>query len=362
MLKDMDVVNQTVNFMRPAGYVAEAEYLMDRVAGAVDLYDRAFMRLRNTITNLIDFHQLQLKPLSLELSFLDEPVSTESEQTRIDQLCYSVEILRKNPKSLPGPPTQAIVGIVSIAQTLANAQKYRAALSVGWLAKVLVARWKGDLDLYLPDWDNLGLGNRIDTADIRERTPGIATLTRDLYSNGQYAACAALLTGTTRLLSPQEPEFAHIWSAFQETLPSSLLETQRSSDLQPHPVAERHVNAWIEDGDPPLETGRLYRFAVNIGKLRDQALGSSPFPILNWGDNAALAILIVVSGHGFTASPHQRQLDLPKYGETEPVLFNITPLEPNSFLLRISIYLARELTLLEEFEIPIAVKEAMKVA
>ena len=156
----------------------------------------------------------------------------------------------------------------------------------------------------------------------------------------------------------------------------------------------RRINAWIEDGAPPLQTGRTYRLGINIGRLRERALASAELrEPEDWTYKRNL--LIVVSGHGFTVQPRQHNIALPRIGETEPVFFAVTPTRQcparhslyggwieasvqsiaQSFsslpllfgqrpqlLLRISFYLACELALLQEFEIPIEVQDAARAA
>ena len=125
-------------------------------------------------------------------------------------------------------------------------------------------------------------------------------------------------------------------------------------------MEEGRINAWIEDGEPPLEIGRTYRFGINIGKLRQRALGN--LQAIEERDEKSLGILIVVGGHGFSVEPQGQSLLLPTHGDTEAVFFAITPVRRGSLLLRITLYLARELTLLEEFEIPINAQNAIRVA
>ena len=125
---------------------------------------------------------------------------------------------------------------------------------------------------------------------------------------------------------------------------------------------DRHINAWIEEGEPPLEKGRTYRFAMNVGQLCERALVAQELPEIDWRDRDSLKVLIVVSGYGFSVQPRQQEFLLPRQGNTELVFFGITPTRSDSLLLRISLYLARELTLLQEFEISIAIKESVKAA
>jgi len=73
-------------------------------------------------------------------------------------------------------------------------------------------------------------------------------------------------------------------------------------------------------------------------------------------------ILVVLSGDEFRVHPRRQSLTLSQSCDTKPVEFEIVPLVAVSALLRISFYLARELLLLEEFEISIPVQNAPKVA
>ena len=125
---------------------------------------------------------------------------------------------------------------------------------------------------------------------------------------------------------------------------------------------ERHINAWIEDGEPPLEKGHTYRFAINVGKLYQNAIAAPELQEIDWKDKISLSVVIVVSGDGFSVRPRQQTFSLPKEGDTEPVFFDITPTLLDFLLLRISLYLALELTLLQEFEINIPVTESVKAA
>jgi HSP20 family molecular chaperone IbpA len=125
---------------------------------------------------------------------------------------------------------------------------------------------------------------------------------------------------------------------------------------------KRHVNGWIEDGEPPLKKGRTYRLGVNIGRLREKTLASADLPNIDWGGKESLELLVVVGGYGFSVDRREQILSLPRHGDSKDIFFAITPVQDNSLLLRISLYLARELTLLEEFEIPIEVQSAAEAA
>jgi CspA family cold shock protein len=123
----------------------------------------------------------------------------------------------------------------------------------------------------------------------------------------------------------------------------------------------RHVNAWIEDGEPPLETMRVYRLAVNVGKQRTDSLTSQPLAEPDFKGEDSLELLVVVGGQGFSIRQHQQKLRLPRAGDSGVVHFEITP-RIETLLLRISVFLSSDLTLLEEFEIPVEARAQTKVA
>jgi hypothetical protein len=117
-------------------------------------------------------------------------------------------------------------------------------------------------------------------------------------------------------------------------------------------MERRHVNAWIEDAEPPLETMRAYQLAVNVGKPRAPNLASRPMGEPDFKGEAFLELLVVIGGHGFSIGRRQHTLKLPRAGDSEVVHFSITPLIAAP-LLRISLYLSSDFILLEEFEIPV---------
>ncbi|WP_422016787.1 hypothetical protein [Reyranella sp.] len=126
-----------------------------------------------------------------------------------------------------------------------------------------------------------------------------------------------------------------------------------SSEKQSGPSEPRHVNAWFEDGDEQLEIDRSYYLAINIGKLRPGSLATEPIVEPNFSAGAPLELLVVIGGHGFSIKRHQQTLWLPPEGDSEIVRFQVTPRTESPFL-RISIYMAIDLTLVEEFEIPLS--------
>ena len=115
-------------------------------------------------------------------------------------------------------------------------------------------------------------------------------------------------------------------------------------------MPDRHTNAWIENGRSPLQVGICYRLGLNIGQLRELTPAAA---VARSQDQESLSLLVVLGGSGFSVEPRQHLLVLPRRGSTAPIFFAITPLRAGTLILCISFYLARELALLQEFEVPI---------
>ncbi len=124
----------------------------------------------------------------------------------------------------------------------------------------------------------------------------------------------------------------------------------------PEPPASRQVNAWLEGAGLPLHVGKVYRVGVNIGGTRPDAMGGGPFREPDWGHRTQLDLLIVLSGRGARITPTSQWVVLPRQGETPAVFFNLEPLARDDeqqwdLELFLTISLARELTVLEEFRL-----------
>jgi hypothetical protein len=125
---------------------------------------------------------------------------------------------------------------------------------------------------------------------------------------------------------------------------------------------ERFVNAWIEGTEPPLAKGRRYRLGINIGRRHEHALATGKAPRIDWGTADKVEILVILTGLSFNIEPRAKRLTLPKRGESDSLFFCITPLVKDPLPLRVSLYIAGELTLLDELEIPLTVEDAREAA
>lgn len=110
----------------------------------------------------------------------------------------------------------------------------------------------------------------------------------------------------------------------------------------------RQVNAWFEEAQQPLIVGRNYRLGVNIGSPRADSLVAVGFQEPEWGTRNEIGLVIAIHAISARVEPLWHQMLLRK-GEMEPVYFNIVPIEAGVIELYLTIFLARELTLLEEF-------------
>jgi hypothetical protein len=111
----------------------------------------------------------------------------------------------------------------------------------------------------------------------------------------------------------------------------------------------RQVNAWLEEAQQPLTVGRSYRLGVNIGSPRADSLVEVDFREPEWGALNEIGLVIAVHARGARIEPLWHNATLLRKGEMEEVYFNIVPIEEGVIELYLTIFLARELTLLEEF-------------
>jgi hypothetical protein len=123
----------------------------------------------------------------------------------------------------------------------------------------------------------------------------------------------------------------------------------------------RRINAWIEDGELPLEVDVECTIKINIGDPIEGGIGGKDFTEPDWGDCESLDLIIVLRGDGFQVNPSWRPAVLPKLGEMDEASFKVTPCEEGNLELSLSIYLATELTLLEEMRISVEVVAARAV-
>ena len=224
--------------------------------------------------------------------------------------------------------------------------------------------WSEELDLTYFDLTML----QMEMGSIAEGTVGVANIRLD----GGARPLGGGSRGTWELgkkeTSAVPPGLVQEYAAVSSPVPAHGTVKNEAEVLVPPTETQlevgqnRHINAWIVDGEPPLEKGRPYQFAINVGKLCEHAIAAPKLREFDWKDNRELDVWIVLSGYRVMVEPRQQKFTLPKEGDTDPIFFAVTPTGYGSVLLRISLYFARELTLLQEFEVLIPVKESIQVA
>jgi hypothetical protein len=129
------------------------------------------------------------------------------------------------------------------------------------------------------------------------------------------------------------------------------------------PEPPRRVNIWIVDpGSLPLEVGTTYKIGLNVGQPRSGALSSARFNEPEWKGDEAVSLTVILSGDGVQILPRLRRFNVFPTGDTGPVYYDIIPQRRDGFLLRVSIYLTREMELLQEFECPVEMLDAARAA
>ena len=122
-------------------------------------------------------------------------------------------------------------------------------------------------------------------------------------------------------------------------------------------AGNRFVSAGIEEDEWPLQVGVQYTFYVSIGKKREGAIGGGVFIEPNWGNLTELELFIVVNGEGLDLTQNVKKATLKKTMEDVTVNFNISPRVAGFLVVYISIYLAKKITLLQEYKVILEVNK-----
>ena len=136
----------------------------------------------------------------------------------------------------------------------------------------------------------------------------------------------------------------------------------KSFEMGSEPAADRHVNAWLEQGQLPLTENASVQIGVNIGAPREGTIGGGVFVEPDWGHWQQLDLVISLNGPGARVTPTSQLVTLHKQGDTPPVFFGVVPRRAGKLELYLSIYLAKEMTLLEEFVLTLPVAKALAEA
>lgn len=145
-------------------------------------------------------------------------------------------------------------------------------------------------------------------------------------------------------------------ASISENIPSGAKNTVREKPASETTSPGREVNVWLVDTELPLVVAQEQTLGVDIGEPRSERVGGGAFNEPDWGTANELEIVILVDGAGFDVTPSFQKATLPRLGTMESVFFKITP-DGSAATLNLTIFLARELILLEEFSLDFSVQE-----
>jgi hypothetical protein len=197
--------------------------------------------------------------------------------------------------------------------------------------------------------------------DVAEATIIVDSATLSAVQTRRGIAFFIMTGAFTLAYSKFEKAMSFLHVGFESTVVKEV--TPTSTDTVP---VGREVNAWLSDCELPLVVGQNHTLGVDIGTPRSYRVGGSSFTEPNWEDRDQLDLLILVDGPEFEVTPSFQQAILPRTGNMETRFFGITPKSEGPLKLNISIFLAHELTLLEEFAVELTatneLAEVMQVA
>jgi hypothetical protein len=176
-------------------------------------------------------------------------------------------------------------------------------------------QWKGV-------WDDVAELSPLETIVLAASKPLAATLTADTGTEGMSVSAERAVPMQTEIASG----------------PSAQM---------------RSVNAWLDDdaNDGHEEFGLW----ANIGPQREGAMGG-PFREPDWEGRESVQVRLVLSGIDTTVKPGWHDVDLPKTGKTKDVMFRVSaPLAKTSVHLNLRVYTTREMLLLDEHRLQVAI-------
>jgi hypothetical protein len=114
---------------------------------------------------------------------------------------------------------------------------------------------------------------------------------------------------------------------------------------------KRMVNVWLEGADEPLRKGGTYVVCIDAGAARVTAIGSEELVEPAWFGRDSLGLTIVLSGADIYAEPSIKTAILQRADGMKPIPFSITLLRAGDLNFYVSVFLTRELFLLQKLRI-----------
>jgi hypothetical protein len=113
----------------------------------------------------------------------------------------------------------------------------------------------------------------------------------------------------------------------------------------------RMVNVWLDGSGERLRTGEPYRVGVDAGSSPQSAEAPDPMGEPEWLGRDSLGLTILLSGPDIKADPPIRTATLHRRDGMKPVYFDVTFLRAGNAQFFVSLFLTRELFLLQRIRI-----------
>jgi hypothetical protein len=138
-----------------------------------------------------------------------------------------------------------------------------------------------------------------------------------------------------------------------ESLEFGAAREQGFPDVAP---AERKVNVWLEDLEPPIPIEQKVKLGVDIGHShgpneQETSVSSEAFREPPWGDRQQLTLLLGLVGPNLTVEPLWREAVLPLQGSMAPVYFDVTAHRAGPVELTLTLRLRKSMALLQEYRV-----------
>jgi predicted acylesterase/phospholipase RssA len=120
--------------------------------------------------------------------------------------------------------------------------------------------------------------------------------------------------------------------------------------------SKRNLNAWIDDPRPTA--GKLFHVLINIGVPKDAAKVSVPFAEPDWHGADFIDLVVALSSIDCDVEPSWHKLKLPRTGDSETIMFAVTPNIAGDHEFSIRIYLAKQMIQLQWLSFTVTVSPA----
>jgi hypothetical protein len=112
-----------------------------------------------------------------------------------------------------------------------------------------------------------------------------------------------------------------------------------------HTLPPRNLNAWIDGAAP--KGNKAFKIFENIGKSNGPVVTSASFPEPDWADTKSIDLLVSLSSLDCEVDPSWHDLKLPRYGNSETVIFSVVAAKKGEHQFAIRVYMAKQMIQLQ---------------